>query len=162
MKVLITGGAGFIGFHLANKLAKQGYRVDLADNFSRGVKDSQLENLISLPNIKFFSLDLFNSQSFNQLDKDYHIVFHLAAIIGVPIVMGRPYDVLTQNTILLANIIDFCKKQHNLSRLFFTSTSEIYAGTLKYFDLVIPTPEDTPLAITDLKHPRTSYMLSKI
>jgi len=59
-------------------------------------------------------------------------------------------------------MIEFAKKQESLGRFFFASTSEVYAGTLKHFDLPIPTPEATPLAITDLSHPRTSYMLSKI
>jgi nucleoside-diphosphate-sugar epimerase len=63
---------------------------------------------------------------------------------------------------MLFNIISFAQKQNHLKKLLFPSTSEVYAGTLKYFDLPIPTPEKTPLAITDLKHPRTSYMLSKI
>ena len=63
---------------------------------------------------------------------------------------------------MLRNIITFGKRQENLERLIFTSTSEVYAGTLKYFSLKIPTPENTPLALTELSENRTSYMLSKI
>jgi nucleoside-diphosphate-sugar epimerase len=63
---------------------------------------------------------------------------------------------------MLGNMIDFARKQKKLARFLFASTSEVYAGTLKYFNLTFPTPEATPLAITDLSLPRTSYMLSKI
>lgn len=96
------------------------------------------------------------------MDEEYDIIFHLAAIIGVANVLNRPEAVLRDNVLLLFNLIDFAKKQKNLKRFVFASTSEIYAGTLQYFDMEIPTPENTPLALTPLEHPRTSYMLSKI
>ena len=82
--------------------------------------------------------------------------------IGVTHVMEKPYSVLYDNIRMLGNIIDLARRQSNLLKFFYASTSEIYAGTLKHFNLSIPTPEETPLAITDLSHPRTSYMLSKI
>ena len=76
--------------------------------------------------------------------------------------MERPFSVLRDNTSMLINVISLASQQRNLSRFVFASTSEVYAGTLQYFDLPFPTPEDTPLAVTDVKHPRTGYMLSKI
>jgi len=96
------------------------------------------------------------------LGTDYDFIFHLAAIIGVVHVMNKPYDVLFDNIKMLGNMIELAKRQMSLKRFFFASTSEVYAGTLKHFELPIPTPEETALAITDLSHPRTSYMLSKI
>ncbi|MDG1859884.1 MAG: NAD-dependent epimerase/dehydratase family protein [Emcibacteraceae bacterium] len=161
-KILITGGAGFIGLHLAEKLNKSGHEIHLLDNFARAAKDPDLEAFLSLDNVKMIEVDLLNKDFIDRLDKDYDVIYHFAAIIGVPHVLGRPYEVLTKNVELLSNIIEFSQKQNNFQRLVFTSTSEIYAGTLKYFDLPIPTPEDTPLAITDVSEPRTSYMLSKI
>jgi nucleoside-diphosphate-sugar epimerase len=161
-KILITGGAGFIGYHLAKKLSYDGFNITIVDNNERGVKDKDLDKLIELDCVQYIQLDLLQENEFNKLEKDYEFIFHMAAIIGVSHVMNRPYDVLTKNVSMLENIITFSKKQNNLKRLFFASTSEIYAGTLKYFDLTIPTKETTPLAITDLAHPRTSYMLSKI
>ena len=161
-KILITGGAGFIGLHLTEGLLAKGYQVDVLDNFARAVSDPDLERVLNNENAKLIECDLLDKDAIQKLDKDYFAVFHLAAIIGVANVMERPYDVLVANTELLVNMIDFAKQQSDLQRFVFASTSEIYAGTLKYFDLAIPTPEDTPLAVTDLSHPRTSYMLSKI
>ena len=66
------------------------------------------------------------------------------------------------NTRMLENVIELCRRQNRFSRLLFASTSEVYAGTLRYFGLEVPTPEHSPLAVEDLGSPRTSYMLSKI
>jgi nucleoside-diphosphate-sugar epimerase len=161
-KVLITGGAGFIGYHLASRLLQQGYHVDLIDNFTRGVKDSFLLELSKQHGVGLFDLDLLDKNSLEGFDRDYDLIFHLAAIIGVQYVLKAPYDVLSKNVELLQNLILFAKEQKNLERFVFVSTSEVYAGTLKYFSLKIPTPENTPLALTDLSENRTSYMLSKI
>ncbi|MCD4708491.1 MAG: NAD-dependent epimerase/dehydratase family protein [Candidatus Sabulitectum sp.] len=161
-KVLITGGAGFIGYHLACNLAQKGYLVDIADNFARGVKDSFLIELSNHDNVNLLDLDLLSKTSLETLDTDYVFIYHLAAVIGVQFVLKAPYEVLTKNMELLSNVIEFGRTQMHLKKLVFTSTSEIYAGTLRYFNLPVPTPESTPLAVTDLSENRTSYMLSKI
>jgi nucleoside-diphosphate-sugar epimerase len=70
--------------------------------------------------------------------------------------------VLTENVALLETVLELAARQRNLSRFVFPSTSEVYVGTQQFFDLPIPSPEATPLAISSLDHPRTSYMLSKI
>ena len=162
MKALITGGAGFIGYHLAKKLLQQGYRVVLADNFSRGVEDRSLKGLVENEAVKVCSVDLMDAKKTDELGDDYDYIYHLAAIIGVQNVLNHSYDVLKKNVELVLRMIEFAEKQRNMKRFVFASTSEIYAGTLQYFHMDIPTPETTPLAITALEHPRTSYMLSKI
>lgn len=162
MKALITGGAGFIGYHLANELLQNNYEVTLVDNLKRGVEDKSLIKLEKSEKVKFLSLDLLDTNFYEEIDEEYDIIFHLAAIIGVANVLNRPETVLRDNIMLLFHLIDFAKKQKNLKRFVFASTSEIYAGTLQFFDMEIPTPEDTPLTLTPLEHPRTSYMLSKI
>ena len=160
--VLITGGAGFIGYHLALNLLQKGYKIDIADNFTRGIKDDLLTKLSNNKNVNLYNLDLLQEESFDKLGNDYDYIYHLAAIIGVQFVLKAPYDVLSKNNQLLLNSISFAHKQTHLERFVFTSTSEIYAGTLKYFNLPIPTPETTPLTVTSLSENRTSYMLSKI
>ena len=161
-KVLITGGAGFIGLHLANRLLEEGCQVHIIDNFTRAVDDDELKETLSRDHTSFSSVDLLDTNNVKNLDVDYDVIFHLAAIIGVMHVLERPYNVLYDNIRMLGNMIDLAHRQTNLTRFFFASTSEVYAGTLKYFDLPIPTPESTPLASTELSLPRTSYMLSKI
>lgn len=162
MKALITGGAGFIGYHLAKELLSQGYQIVLADNFFRGVEDRFLKELEDNPQITFIPVDLMAEEDVMNLGTDYDYIYHLAAIIGVQNVLKHSYDVLEKNTLLLIHMINFAKCQKNLKRFVFASTSEIYAGTLQFYSMEIPTPETTPLTITPLEHPRTSYMLSKI
>ncbi len=161
-RVLITGGAGFIGYHLAKKLSDLGSSVVLTDNFARGVMDPALEELAGRKNVEFVEANLLENEEVEKLDAGFTHIYHLAAIIGVRHVLRAPYEVLSGNTKLLANMVEFAKKQKDLHRFIFTSTSEIYAGTLKHFSLEIPTRESTPLAVTDLNENRTSYMLSKI
>jgi UDP-glucose 4-epimerase len=160
-KVLITGGAGFLGAHLARALLAEGSEVELIDNFSRGTRDRWLEELRERGAV-LRELDLLREDSFSGLPRDYSRVFHLAAIVGVRNVLDHPYDVLSNNVRMLEHVIAFCHLQRRLDRLVFASTSEVYAGTLQHFTLPVPTPEDTPIAVTNLAQPRATYLLSKI
>jgi nucleoside-diphosphate-sugar epimerase len=160
-RTLITGGAGFIGLHLARALAARGHEIDLLDNFSRGVKDLELEEFRRRPGVRLLERDLA-SASLDDLDAGYDYIVHLAALIGVRIVRERPYDVLTLNYAMLERALGLARRQRRLARFLFSSTSEVYAGTLRHFGMAVPTPEFTPLAVDDLSEPRTSYMLSKI
>ena len=162
MKVLITGGAGFVGGQLAKELCLKGHTVDIVDNFNRGVYDSFILDLVSNKSVKIFNVDLLDDRSLDKFDADYNIVFHLAAIIGVTHVMQRPLEVLTANVRMTENVVALSKRQKKLHRLVFASTSEVYAGSLIHLQMAIPTPESTPLALTSLELPRTTYMLSKI
>lgn len=162
LKVLITGGAGFIGGALAEALANQGNDVHILDSFARGRRDSFLERLLSRENVTLHTLDLLEPNALSVLDSDFTHVFHFAAILGVQKVLDEPYSVLRDNVLLLEPVIEFARRQCDLQRLVFASTSEIYAGSLEHMDMPLPTPESTPLALPGLERPRTSYMLSKI
>ena len=162
MKIMITGGAGFIGYHLARELIKRGHRIVLVDNFSRGVEDSFLQELQRNKDVEFAEIDLMDLTSLREIGNDFDYIYHLAAIIGVRNVLNHSYDVLKKNVEMLLHVINFAGEQSRLKRFIFASTSEVYAGTLQYFGMEIPTPETTPLTITALDNPRTSYMLSKI
>jgi UDP-glucose 4-epimerase len=160
-KILITGGAGFIGYHLCIKLLKEGFKIDIVDNFKRGIIDFELKNLIKSKRINLIKTDLLNL-NIKDWKRDYYKIFHLAAIIGVKHVNKDPINVALQNIYLLDNVIKIAYSQKNLKKFIFFSTSEVYSGTLKYYGLKIPTPENTSLTIDDLNSSRTSYMLSKI
>ncbi len=162
MKVLVTGGAGFVGGHLAYSLASEGYDVTLVDNFRRGVYDPFIEFCVNGLNVRLLEKDLLDQDALSDLSSDFSYVYHMAAIIGVAHVMRQPYEVLADNVRMTDNVIRFCRRQSKLRRLVFSSTSEVYAGSLIHFDMAIPTPETAPIALTSLEQPRTSYMLSKI
>lgn len=161
-RALITGGIGFIGYHLSARLLAGGFDVDVCDNCQRGRIDPQIEALTRTECYRLVLGDLTDIGFFDTLDKGYSHIFHLAAIVGVRNVVSAPERVLSDNITSLANALRFARGQDGLERFVFPSTSEVYAGTLQYFGLRFPTPEQTPLTITDLGEPRTAYMLSKI
>ena len=161
-KILIIGGAGFIGFHLAKELAIN-YHVDLIDDFSRGKKDIELKELLKKKNIKLIKINLLkNNFKIKKISKKYSYIFHLAAIVGVKNVLDAPFKVLTKNINLLEKAIIIGKNQSKLQRFIFTSSSEVYYGTLKNYGLKFPTSESTKLSTLDLSDKRGTYMLSKI
>lgn len=160
-KILITGGAGFIGFHLSKKLAES-HKVIMIDNLARGRMDEDLENLIENPNFTFIQADLTDPRAYLTLDKDFDFIYHLAAIIGVKNVSENPDRVLYVNAISNLLLFEFAQNMPNLKKIFFSSTSEIYSGTMKNFGIDVPTNEEVKLTITDIKSPRATYALSKM
>ena len=160
---LITGGMGFLGIHLAKYLLGKGHQVLLFDNLSRGVCDSEAEELLAHERVEFVEGDLLQPDGLEKLSgRSFEYVFHFAAIIGVRHVLERPYAVLTDNVRMLSQMLDWASSQENLKRFFFTSTSEVTAGALRFHNGQIPTPETIPLTLNPLHENRTSYMLSKI
>lgn len=161
-RMLITGGGGFIGAHLAGALAEEDHEIDLIDDFSRGQADDDLRKLAERTNVRLLERDLLAPDGLEGLPADYGLVFHLAAIVGVANVLDAPYRVLRQNVELLNVALELAAGQTALERFVFASTSEVYAGTLELSELPVPTPEDVPLTVPDPQRPRASYMLSKL
>lgn len=161
-RILITGGAGFLGCHLGHRLAAEAAaEVDLVDNLVRGRRDSALEGLIAKPNVRLIEGDLTSLHTFDKLRPPYREVYHLAAIIGVQHVLERPAEVVRVGGLTTLLLLDwFCRGGGE--KLVFSSTSEVYAWTQKFHPLPIPTPEDVPLALSDLANPRAAYAGSKI
>ncbi|HEY3902215.1 MAG TPA: NAD-dependent epimerase/dehydratase family protein [Chthoniobacter sp.] len=161
-KILITGAAGFIGWHLAMELsADPANKLTLVDNFVRGRNDKDLAVLLARPNVTLISADLSDPRTFGTLGSGFDQVYHLAAIIGVKNVMKRPWDVIRINALTTLHLVEwFC--QGGAEKLLFSSTSEAYGWTQQFHVLPIPTPEGVPLALTDLANPRSSYAGSKI
>ena len=117
-RILITGGAGFIGTHLAKHLVDGGYTVYLVDSFVRGVRDRDLELLLSKQQATFSTIDLLDREAVLSLGRDFEVIFHLAAIVGVAHVMERPYETLVDNVKMIDNVIGLAKKQTRFARLF--------------------------------------------
>jgi UDP-glucose 4-epimerase/UDP-glucuronate decarboxylase len=161
-RIIITGGAGFIGYHLALRLSQEsGNEITLVDNFARGKLDEDLQSLVVMPNVELISADLTQLSSFDQLGRGYDEVYHLAAVIGVDNVLERPHEVVRVNAVTTLLLLDWFV-QSDSRKLLFSSTSEAYAWTQQFYELPIPTPEDVPLALTDLSNRRSSYAGSKI
>jgi UDP-glucose 4-epimerase/UDP-glucuronate decarboxylase len=91
----------------------------------------------------------------------YDHVYLLASIVGVQRVENEPAAVLRTNTLIILNTLEWMARSGS-KRLFFSSTSENYAGGFDYDILPIPTPEDVPLVISDIRNPRFSYAVTKI
>jgi nucleoside-diphosphate-sugar epimerase len=159
---LITGGAGFLGLNIARTLLDHGFRVVLVDNFSRKSKDLEILAVLKHPKCDLLELDLTEDKNLSSIGDGFTHVIHLASIVGVRNVEANPENVVHSNVKMMKNMIQLSRNQKNLQRFLYASTSEVYAGALENFNLEIPTPESSPLALSDLKSTRTSYMLSKI
>ncbi len=162
MKVLITGGAGFIGYHLAKLLLENGFTVDLTDILDENKFDIDLVKLLKIKNCNYIKSNLLEENLIKNLSNNYDLIIHLAAIVGVEQVISDSYSVLCNNQKMLANIINLANKHSRKPRLIFASTSEVYAGSQFHERIKYPTSENTVLSLPELSLPRTSYMLSKI
>jgi len=149
MKILITGGAGFIGSHLCEKYTIEGHTVLCLDNFM----NSNLGNIRGLLNYRNFKLINGDVRDFDLLEKivrDVDVVIHLAAQIHVDRSILEPkltYDVNIFGTL---NILELARR-YDISKVIYTSTSEVY-GSAQY----VPMDENHPL---DAPHP---YGASKV
>lgn len=161
-KVLIIGGAGFIGYYLTKYLAEnKKYNITIADNFFRGKMDDDLAKIVLDHKIKVIKADLTEAYYFQAFDKDYDQVYMLASVVGVDYTTSIPNELIRINTALILNTLEWLKTS-KVKRTLFTSTSECYAGAIEAFDYKIPTPEEVPLTISDIKHPRFTYAVTKM
>jgi nucleoside-diphosphate-sugar epimerase len=161
-RILVTGGAGFIGWHLTKRLAaEKGDTVVLLDDFSRAARDEELEEVLRLPNVELVTGDVCEPTTWAGLDGRFDEVYHLAAIIGVKHVLERPHEVVRVNALSTVFLLEWLTRGGG-EKILFSSTSEAYAWTQRFHELPIPTPEDVPLSLTDLADPRSSYAGSKI
>lgn len=163
-RVLITGAAGFIGYHLANHLLKiGGYTITLVDDFSRGERDEAFEELLKHPNIIFVEADLSRMESWEALGGGFKYVYHLAAVNGTRRFYEIPHEVLRIDALATLFAVEWMRLHNKEGKLLFTSTCEAYAGAREAFEsLPIPTPENVPLIVPDVLNPRWSYAGSKI
>ncbi|QLQ35061.1 NAD-dependent epimerase/dehydratase family protein [Micromonospora robiginosa] len=159
MRALILGGAGFIGLHLAERLVGDGHRVVLVDDFSRGRADERLSAIGRDPAVEVRSADLTTESAWKTLPRDVDQVYLLAAVVGVRNVEADPTRVLRVNTLTALHLVDWVRPGH---QIFFSSTSEVYAGGVDAGVVPVPTAEDVPLMIADVKSPRLAYAVSKL
>jgi nucleoside-diphosphate-sugar epimerase len=164
MKVLVTGAAGFVGYHLVSLLLENPrVHLTLVDDLSRGKMDGELRSILARPNVKFVKLDLTDPASVKRLGQGYDHVYHLAAVNGTRRFYEMPHEVLRINILSLLNILEWMREKNPKGKILFTSSNEAYAGGLESFGkLPIPTPEAVPLVISDTYNPRWSYAATKL
>lgn len=165
-RAIVTGGSGFIGYHLAEYLSeKKDMEVTVIDNFARGKPDDMFAELIQKKNVFFLNADMTEKCFYEQLSGKYDYIYHLAAINGTRNFYEKPYEVLRANILTLMNMLEWCTPQ-NCGAFLYSSSSEAYAGTINcYLDEhpeYMPTSEDIPLVIDNVGNPRWSYGGSKL
>lgn len=145
MKVLVTGGAGFIGSHIVDKLLKEGCEVVIIDDLSTGLR----ENINS--GAKFIEMDI-RSEQLNCLFSEYQFdyVIHQAAQTMVPKSLELPYYDCDVNIAGTVNVLEACRK-NNVKRIVFASTAAVYGDET-----------DIPIKETANPKPQSFYGLSKL
>ena len=162
-KILVTGAAGFIGYHLS-KLLSIDHELTLIDNFTRNKLDSSISELINKSNVRFINADMTKKDFYADLDSQYDFIVHLAAINGTKYFYEKPYQVLNVNILSLMNILEWINGK-NCKKFIFSSSSEAYAGTISEFSHIneyLPTNEEIPLSIDNPFNERYSYGGSKL
>jgi len=122
MRILVTGGAGFIGSHLCRRLLAEGHKVICLDNLSSGVKDN-IEDLFSFPDFSFIQHDITESIDF-PIDR----IFNLACPASPVHYQEDPVKTFKTSVIGALNMLELATKQH--ARILQTSTSEVYGNPL--------------------------------
>ena len=129
--VLVTGGAGYVGSILTNKLVKQNYNVKVVDSLVYG--DAGISSLINDKKIEFFNFDIRDSSKISSILKNVDCVIHLAAIVGEPLCKKIPEAAKQINEIATKNLVNLCKS-NNVKRFIFASTCSNYGSSLKIVD----------------------------
>lgn len=161
-RILVTGGGGFIGYHLARYHAELGDDVVILDNFfkSEGRMDPELDALLKSENVCMFQVDLTKPITNVETSGALDIVYHLAAINGTRLFYEMPYQVARDNLLMTLNLLNWLEGKET-GRLLYSSSSEVYAGADKFDLLKIPTDETAPVIFPQPTDVRFSYGTSK-
>lgn len=153
MKGLITGGAGFIGSHLAERLLKDGHKAAVIDNLSTGSLKN-IEGFRKHSSFDFVEGDIRNAELMESLTEQCDVVFHLAAAVGVKLIADRPVHTIETNIggteVVLETANKFGKK------ILIASSSEVYGK-----NEIVPFHEDDDIVLGSTRMSRWSYACSK-
>ncbi|MGD2094493.1 MAG: SDR family NAD(P)-dependent oxidoreductase [Phycisphaerales bacterium] len=153
MKILITGGAGFIGSHLAERLLKDGHKVIVIDNLSTG----SLENIESFKEHQTFEFvegDIRNTKLIKPLAERSDTIYHLAAAVGVRLIADDPVHTIATNIGGTEIVLDLANKSGK--KILIASSSEVYGKSE-----TIPFKEDDDIVLGSTSLSRWSYACSK-
>ena len=154
MKALVTGVAGFVGSHLAEKLLGENYDVvgvdKFLDNYPRRFKQKNLGSLLKHPSFKFLEKDLLQA-NLRELLKDVSYVFHLAAQPGVRSSWGDEFIQYSQNNIMATQLLLEASKESRVKKIVYASSSSVYGDT-----------DDLPMREEGNTRPVSPYGVSKL
>ncbi len=146
MKILITGGAGFIGSNLATYLLEKKHQVVVLDNLRFGY----LENLTSKNNVNFQFMHMdVRDRKIEKVFKDIDVIFHFAGMNSLPACQSNPVETFSVNVIGTANVLEIARKR-NIGRVIFSSSSAVYENEKSF-----------PLTENMQVNPTLAYSLSK-
>lgn len=135
-KILVTGAAGFIGFHYARRLCAEGYEVlgidNLNDYYDPALKQARLEKLELLPNFSFQKMDFADREGMAAVFASFNpdVVVHLGAQAGVRYSLENPHVYIDSNIIGLTNVLEGCR-HNDVKHLIFASSSSVYGANKK-------------------------------
>ncbi len=153
MRYLITGGAGFIGSHLAERLLERGDEVFLMDDLSTGSMEN-IRHLKKFERMHYFLEPIENRQLLAELVDESDVVYHLAAAVGVRLIVESPVRTIETNVHGTQLVLDAACKKRKL--VFIASTSEVYGKNTN-----VPFREDSDLVFGATTKSRWSYAASK-
>ena len=156
MKILITGVAGFIGMHLAQRLLQQGVEVvgidNLNDYYAVSLKQDRLKQLTPLPNFRFIQMDMADRTAMEALfaEEKFLRVVNLAAQAGVRYSLQNPHAYINSNVVGFLNVLEGCR-HHGVQHLVYASSSSVYGANTHM-----------PFSIHDnVDHPVSLYAATK-
>ena len=134
-KIIVTGGAGFIGSNLVDALSKRNVKITILDNLSTGFRKYLNIN----KNVKFIKCNLLNKNKLKNIFKGHDFVFHLAANADIKDGLKHPKKDLEQNAIVTFNVLE-AMRYNKIKKIVFTSTAPVYGNTKQF-----PTNENAPM-----------------
>lgn len=152
-RALITGGAGFIGSHLSERLLRAGYEVTIIDNLSTGQME-HIELLRQYPNFRYVIEDIQNAMVMDRLGSETDVIVHLAAAVGVSLVVDHPIDTIEINVGGTEVVLKTARRYHRKTLI--ASTSEVYGKNTK-----LPFSEDDDRTLGATTVSRWGYAASK-
>ncbi len=151
--ILVTGGAGFIGSHLCEAMVHQGYRVVAIDDLSTGRLEN-IQHLRPLPSFQFVRETINNAQVLDRLTSEADIVIHLAAAVGVKLIVEDPVHTILTNIMGTEAVLATANRYG--CKVLIASTSEVYGKGVK-----VPFSEEDDRLMGSTTHSRWAYAASK-
>ena len=152
-RVLVTGGAGFIGSHLCEYMVHSGYQVTAIDNLTTGRLEN-IHHLRPLPSFQFVREDIANAQVLDRLTSQADLVIHLAAVVGVKLIVEDPVHTIVTNVMGTEAVLETANRYG--CKVLIASTSEVYGKGVK-----VPFREEDDRLMGSTTHSRWAYAASK-